>query len=83
MLGGIMSAVFLDLKRDNFMKLSEIRTIISIIHGMPADKLSKIELIKIFQTTEGNFSCFATAHNRECDQGMCHWRECCFETASQ
>ncbi len=65
------------------MILNEIRTIIAITHGIQTNKLSKIELIQIVQTAEGNIGCFGTAYDRICDQIQCCWRECCFEAASQ
>lgn len=64
------------------MKLEEVRTIArsrNIICG----KLSKTELIKSMQTGEGNFDCFASAHNNECDQSDCLWRDDCFDAAQQ
>ena len=65
------------------MILNEIRTIIAITHGIQTDELSRIELIQIVQTTEGNVGCFGSAFDRKCDQDMCCWRESCFEAASQ
>ncbi len=45
--------------------------------------LSKTELIKAIQTTEGNFDCYSTAYAGECDQGGCSWREDCFDASRQ
>ncbi len=62
------------------MKLDQIRSIAKS-RGINPSRFSKTELIKSIQTSEGNFSCFATAYNGECDQTGCSWRENCFETA--
>lgn len=52
-------------------------------HSSKSGKLSKIELIKMIQTDEGNFDCFATACDGECDQVDCIWRMDCFDAAQQ
>ena len=62
------------------MKMEEIRGIAKSHHIKP-DHLSKVELIKMIQSEEGNFDCFATASNGECDQVNCIWREDCFAAA--
>lgn len=62
------------------MKLEEIRSIAKSRSINPA-KLSKIELIKSIQMDEGNFDCFSSAYNGDCDQTGCKWREDCFSTA--
>jgi len=62
------------------MKLEEIRSIAKS-HSINPGKLSKANLIKSIQTSEGNFSCFATAYSGDCDQLCCSWREDCFEAA--
>jgi hypothetical protein len=64
------------------MKMNEI-TAIAKTYGIVPDKLSKTDLIKTIQTREGNFDCFATAYNGECDQIGCCWREECFTAARQ
>jgi hypothetical protein len=38
-------------------------------------------LIRAIQRKEGNFDCFATAHEGVCDQGGCLWRTDCFAAA--
>jgi hypothetical protein len=48
------------------MKLEEVRTIAKS-HRIKPGHLSKTELIKTIQSGEGNFDCFATAHDGECD----------------
>lgn len=62
------------------MKLEDIRTIAKS-RSIKPNHLSKTELIKSIQTDEGNFDCFATANNGECDQADCLWREDCFDAA--
>jgi hypothetical protein len=62
------------------MKLEDVRTIAKS-HGIKPGHLSKTELIKVIQTDEGNFDCFATAYNGVCDQEDCLWREDCLTTA--
>ncbi len=42
-------------------------------------KFSKRELVKAIQRAEGNFDCFATPHNKYCDQYLCCWRGDCLK----
>lgn len=51
--------------------------------GIKSARMSKMELIQTIQTTEGNFNCFATAAEGECDQSNCVWRDDCFEAAKK
>lgn len=60
------------------MKMEEIRSIAKL-HGINPAKLSKADLIRSIQISEGNFDCFATACNGECDQAGCLWREDCLD----
>jgi hypothetical protein len=62
------------------MNIEEVRDIAKSSSIKPG-KLSKTELIKTIQSTEGNFDCFSSAHNSECDQSNCCWREDCFAAA--
>jgi hypothetical protein len=62
------------------MKLAEVCAIAKLQSINPG-MLSKTELIKAIQKVEGNFDCYATARNGECDQLNCLWREDCFEAA--
>lgn len=62
------------------MKIEEVRSIAKA-RGIKPNHLPKTELIKSIQTSEGNFSCFATAYSGECDQVGCSWRDDCFEAA--
>ena len=63
------------------MKLTEVSAIAKK-HSIVPGKLSKSELIKIIQSNEGNFDCYASAYDRACDQGGCSWREDCFDAGS-
>ncbi|ATG90130.1 SAP domain-containing protein [Methylomonas koyamae] len=62
------------------MNTNELHTLAKS-HGIDDKKLSKLEVIRNIQTSEGNFDCFATAYAGECDQEGCCWREDCFESA--
>ena len=59
------------------MKMQEIR-VIAKNHGIKTSRMTKLKLIREIQTSEGNFDCFATPAQGECDQGTCIWREDCF-----
>lgn len=51
-------------------------------HHVSAGGLSKTELIRKLQLSEGNFDCYARASDGVCDQPECLWREdCLHETA--
>jgi len=43
--------------------------------------LSKIELIRKLQQSEGNFDCYAKASEGVCDQSECLWREDCLQVS--
>ncbi|MCW8919634.1 MAG: SAP domain-containing protein [Gammaproteobacteria bacterium] len=58
------------------MHMQEIRKIAQT-HGLKTSRLSKSALVRLIQGSEGNFECFATALNGECDQLECCWREDC------
>jgi hypothetical protein len=60
------------------MKLEDVR-IIAKSRGVQPNSLTKTKLIKTLQAGEGNFDCFATPRNGECDQLGCLWREDCFD----
>jgi hypothetical protein len=64
------------------MNYAEVCAIAKSHHVKPG-KLPKTELIRTIQACEGNFDCFATASNGECDQNGCIWREDCFVAAQQ
>lgn len=40
--------------------------------------VGKADLIRAIQRAEGNFDCYGTATEEECDQEECLWREDCF-----
>jgi len=60
------------------MKLADVIAMAKL-QGINPGNLAKTELIKTIQTIEGNFDCFGTARNGECDQVNCCWREDCFK----
>jgi hypothetical protein len=62
------------------MKLEEIRNIAKARCIHPG-KLSKIDLVKTIQSEEGNFDCFGSAVDGQCDQLGCSWRDDCFASA--
>jgi hypothetical protein len=64
------------------MQMQEIRNIAKEI-GLKTSRLSKVDLVRQIQTAEGNFSCFATAIDGDCDQTGCIWREDCFAAAKK
>lgn len=59
------------------MKLQDIRTIARQLH-VKANGQSKTDLIRTIQQQEGNFDCYGSASNGECDQPACLWRDDCF-----
>ena len=62
------------------MQVQEIRDIAKD-HGIKTSRMTKLKLVKEIQKHEGNFTCFATAVNGECDQWGCMWRKDCFAEA--
>lgn len=64
------------------MKLEQVRSIAKS-NGVSPGKLRKRDLIKSIQAADGNFDCFASACNAECDQHRCLWRDDCFSVARQ
>ncbi|MFK5913849.1 MAG: SAP domain-containing protein [Woeseiaceae bacterium] len=51
--------------------------------GIKPSRMSKLKLIQTIQLSEGNFSCFASAVDNECDQLTCLWRNDCFAAAKK
>ena len=51
--------------------------------GIKAARMNKAELIQTIQLSEGNFSCFASALEGECDQVNCIWRDDCFSASKK
>ena len=63
------------------MRLQEIRAIAKQ-RQISSSGLSKSELIHKIQRQEGNFDCFGSACNGECDQLECLWHEDCIAEAT-
>lgn len=62
------------------MKLREIREMARAM-GVETKGIGRAELVRAIQRAEGNFDCFGTAVEEECDQENCIWREDCFAEA--
>lgn len=62
-----------------------IQTIRSIAkeHGIKAGRMTKADMIRTIQRTEGNFDCFATAVDGVCDQMQCTWRDDCLGSSKK
>ena len=63
------------------MELKEIRSI-ARKRGIPYAGMVKEDLIRAIQRAEGNFDCYGTATEEECDQEGCLWREDCFAASA-
>ncbi|PKO59823.1 MAG: SAP domain-containing protein [Betaproteobacteria bacterium HGW-Betaproteobacteria-18] len=63
------------------MNMKTIRHLAKTLSIEPG-KLSKTELIKKIQVAEGNFDCYGSAINGECDQLDCVWRDDCLSESS-
>ena len=64
------------------MKMTDIRDIAKGL-GIKTSRMSKINLVRQIQESEGNFGCFNTADSGECDQGTCFWRDDCLAKSMQ
>ncbi|MDT8452520.1 MAG: SAP domain-containing protein [Gammaproteobacteria bacterium] len=64
------------------MQMQEIRGLAKDL-GIKTSRMSKAGLIQEIQLNEGNFNCFASAANGECDQSQCAWRNDCFTAAKK
>ena len=51
--------------------------------GIKTSQKSKLNLIQAIQISEGNFNCFASALEGECDQIECIWRQDCFASSKK
>ena len=51
--------------------------------GIKPSRMTKVQLVKAIQFSEGNFDCFASAVDNECDQQNCIWRDDCFAAAKK
>jgi hypothetical protein len=67
--------------RRNTMNMQDIRTLARELGVARLGRITKLQLIRTIQTQEGNFPCFATALNAECNQQGCLWRQDCFDNA--
>ena len=47
--------------------------------GIKVGNMKKANIIRTIQKAEGNFDCFGTAINGECNQSDCLWREDCLQ----
>lgn len=56
--------------------MAQIRAIARDL-GIHPGHLSKTQLIRTIQRCEGNFACYATANDGNCDQPTCLWRRDC------
>lgn len=64
------------------MNMQEIR-VMAKDFGLKTSRMTKTGLIHAIQLQEGNFNCFASARNGECDQMNCIWRKDCFTSAKK
>ena len=64
------------------MNMQEIRGIAKEF-GLKTSRITKVDLVRSIQLTEGNFDCFATAIDGQCDQSACAWRDDCFSLAKK
>ncbi|MFU8817424.1 MAG: hypothetical protein ACNA7W_18915 [Pseudomonadales bacterium] len=62
------------------MNVADIRTIARSKGVRPLPK-SKLSMVRAIQESEGNFPCFGTAYESDCDQALCLWRSDCFKAA--
>lgn len=64
------------------MKMQQVQHI-ARSHGLNCGRVTKQQLIMNIQAAEGNFPCFATAFDFECDQHDCLWRQDCFDSVKK
>lgn len=64
------------------MNMKHIREIAKQ-QGITPGRQTKIELVRMLQSAEGNFDCFAKAYAGYCDQSNCSWRVDCFPLSMQ
>ena len=65
------------------LNMKEIREMARQL-GVRSTRMRKADLIRAIQQAEGNFDCYGTATEEECDQEECFWREDCFmESAAE
>ncbi|WP_455216908.1 hypothetical protein [Kaarinaea lacus] len=51
-------------------------------YGLKTSGIKKQDLIRQIQVAEGNFDCFSTAIDGECDQAGCLWRDDCLKSST-
>lgn len=51
--------------------------------GIEPGKIKKADLIHLIQRKEGNFDCYATAYDGQCDQMDCVWRTDCLSQSKK
>jgi hypothetical protein len=56
---------------------------ISEAHHLKTATLSKLDLIRVIKSEEGNFDCFGSAVGGECDRVNFMWRDDCFSAARE
>lgn len=62
------------------MRMDEIRAIAKAM-GLRTARMNKTTVIREIQKAEGNFDCFATPVDGQCDQMLCRWRQDCLKSA--
>lgn len=60
------------------MTLTELKEV-ARVHQIKMGKMGKMDLVRAIQSAEGNWACFGTAIDGNCDQTGCRWREDCLE----
>jgi len=58
------------------MKMTDIQSIAKQ-RGVPPGRMTKVDLVRSLQQTEGNTACFQTGQVESCGQEGCLWREDC------
>lgn len=64
------------------MNMQELH-VIAKSRGIRPEHMYKTELIRSIQLAEGNFDCFGTAKDGQCDQMNCCWRKDCLELSTR
>ncbi len=64
------------------MQMQAIRMVARDL-GITPGRTTKRQLIRNIQLMEGNFPCFASATDLNCDQTLCLWRDDCFNSVKQ
>lgn len=64
------------------MKIQELRAV-GKARAIKTARMGKADIIRAIQRDEGNFPCFETAVDGNCDQGACAWREDCLPESTK